>query len=77
MKNKEKKGGKKIFRKILLGIVVLLFVMLIFDICKTEIYARKIPHHFASAKEGKERLLAQIDYYNSLNDYLEKHFDHF
>ncbi len=64
-KNGEKKGGKKIFRKILLGIVVLLFVMLIFDICKTEIYARKIPHHFASAKEGKERLLAQKDYYNS------------
>ena len=65
-KKKGKKGKKKIFRKILLGIVGVLLVLLGFDICKTEIYASKIPHRFASAAEGKEILVAQTDYFDAL-----------
>lgn len=64
---KNKKGKRKIFRKILLVIGILILVTIICDICVTEIYARKIPHHFASAEEGKEILLAETDYYESFN----------
>ena len=31
-----------------------------------EIYAAKIPHWFASAEEGRERLLANTEYYSQL-----------
>lgn len=62
-KTKEKKKHstvKKVFLIILGAILVLLAV----DICITEIDARRIPHHYASAEEGKNLLLAQTDYYD-------------
>ena len=62
---KEKRKKKKIGGKIFLGILCLLLLITICDICITEIYARKLPHHFASAEEGKEILLAETDYYGA------------
>lgn len=43
-----------------------MLIWLISDICITEIYAAKIPHWFASAEEGRERLLANTEYYSQL-----------
>lgn len=60
-----KKGKKGIFGKIMGCILILLLVLLLSDICITEIYARKIPHRFASADEGKNLLLSENDYYGS------------
>ena len=63
---KEKKTKKHIFGKILLVAVGVLLVWLISDICITEIYAARIPHRFASAEEGRERLLSNTDYYSQI-----------
>lgn len=43
-----------------------LLIWLISDICITEIYAARIPHRFATAEEGRERLLANTDYYSQI-----------
>lgn len=58
------KKKKHIFRKILLILAIVIVAGIAVDVCITEITARKIPHHFASAKEGRERLLANTEYYD-------------
>ena len=60
-KNNKKKSG--IVKKIFLVIAALLLVWFTTDLIVTEIYASKIPHHFASAKEGKELMLSNTEYY--------------
>ena len=60
-KNNKKKNG--IVKKIFLVIAALLLVWFTTDLIVTEIYASKIPHHFASAKEGKELMLSNTEYY--------------
>ncbi len=67
MKNKkEKKPGKHIFGKILLAAAGVFLIWLVCDICVTEVYAARIPHRYASAQEGRQRLLANTDYYSQL-----------
>lgn len=69
MKNKDNKGNKKkkgIVKKIFLIILAVLLVWLAADIIVTEIYARKIPHRFASAEEGRELMLSNTEYYSAM-----------
>ncbi len=67
MNNKtEKRKRKHIFGKILLVLIGILLVWLIADICVTEISAAAIPHRFASAEEGRQRLLSNTDYYSQM-----------
>ena len=67
MKSKKgRKTKKHIFGKIILAAIGVLLIWLISDICLTEIYAARIPHRFASAEEGRERLLANTEYYSQL-----------
>ena len=53
------KTSKRIFLIIAVAITMLIVAYVII----TEAYAHKLPHHFASAKEGRELLLANTDYY--------------
>ena len=62
-RNNNKKKNKGIVKKILLGIVAAIMVFLIMDICITEVYSHKIPHHYASAEEGRELMLSNTEYY--------------
>ena len=66
MKSKTKKTGKHIFRKIILAAIGVLLLWLLCDIGITEIYATRIPHRFASAEEGRERLLSNTEYYSQM-----------
>ena len=50
--------------KILLGVLITIVIFTVFDICKTEINAKKIPHRFASVEEGQTLVLANTDYYS-------------
>ena len=70
---KQKKGKVKRILLIILSLLVLTSAVYLGMI---KIISGKIPHHFASAKEGKERLLAQKDYYNSYNYYYYHHFEY-
>ena len=63
---KEKKTKKHIFGKILFVAIGVLLIWLTGDICITEIHAARIPHRFASAEEGRERLLSNTEYYSQL-----------
>ena len=63
----ENKPKKHIVGKVLLAIAGVLLLLLIIDICITEIYAAKIPHRFASAKEGRELVLSNNDYFSQLS----------
>lgn len=64
---KQKTGKRKI---ILLSVLLLIVIVGVFDICITEINAKKIPHRFASVDEGRALLLANTEYYDhySQND---------
>ena len=53
MKDKNNRKKKGIVKKIFLIIAAVLLVWLTTDIVITEIYAGRIPHHYASAKEGQ------------------------
>ena len=61
-----KKGKKSVVKKILLIIAGVILLLIIGDICITEIYASKIPHRFASAEEGKELMLSNTEYYENI-----------
>ena len=63
---KEKRPGKHIFGKIILAAIGALLIWLTGDICITEISAARIPHRFASAEEGRDRLLANTEYYSRM-----------
>lgn len=58
-----KKGNKSVVKKILLIIAGVILLLIIGDICLTEINAGKIPHRFASSKEGRELMLSNTEYY--------------
>ena len=60
---KDKKGN--IVKKVLITIGLVLLTVIVVDICRTKIDSGKIPHRFASAKEGRELLLAHTDYYEN------------
>ena len=67
MKSKrDKKARKHLFGKILLAAIAVLLVWFLSDICITEIYAAKLPHRYASAEEGRARLLANTEYYSQI-----------
>lgn len=65
MKRKTGKG-----KKVFLILFILLLIFGLFDICRTEINAKKIPHSFASVNNGRELLLSNTEYYEkySQND---------
>ena len=65
---KEKVNGKKkgTVGKVLLIILAVIIVCLTAKICITEFYAHKIPHRFASAKEGRELMLSNEEYYANI-----------
>ncbi len=57
------KNKKSILKRVILVLAGIILIGVIYDICVTGIYARKIPHRFASAEEGRALLLANTDYY--------------
>jgi len=61
MKNKK----RNIVKKVLITVGLVLLTVIVVDICRTKIDSGKIPHRFASAKEGRELLLAHTDYYEN------------
>lgn len=56
---------KKNVKKIILIVAIVILSLVAIDFCITEIYAHKIPHHYASAEEGRELLLSHKDYYDN------------
>ena len=58
------KTGKTIVKRIILIAAAVIVVLIACDICMTEINAKKIPHRFASAEEGRELLLSSTEYYD-------------
>ena len=66
MKERNNKKKKGIVKKVFLIIAAILLVWLLTDIIVTEVYAGKIPHHYASAKEGRELLLSNTEYYENV-----------
>ena len=66
MKDKNNRKKKGIVKKIFLIIAAVLLVWLTTDIVITEIYAGRIPHHYASAKEGRELMLSNTEYYENI-----------
>ena len=66
MKERNNKKKKGIVKKIFLIIAAILLVWLLTDIIVTEVYAGKIPHHYASAKEGRELMLSNTEYYENV-----------
>ena len=61
----EKKKSK--FKRFLLILFILILLLLVFDVVSTEIKAKKLPHHFASAEEGRELLLSNTEYYSDFS----------
>ena len=55
---------KNIIKRIILIAAAAIVVLIACDICMTEINAKKIPHRFASAEEGRELLLSSTEYYD-------------
>ena len=66
MKEKNNRKKKGIVKKVFLIIAAILLVWLITDIVITEIYACRIPHRYASAKEGRELMLSNTEYYANI-----------
>ena len=66
MKERNNKKKKGIIKKVFLIIAAILLVWLLTDIIVTEVYAGKIPHHYASAKEGRELMLSNTEYYENV-----------
>ncbi len=65
--NEKKTGSKEKktpVKKILLIIAIAVLVLIALIILIPTINARRIPHHFASAKEGRELFLAKTEYYS-------------
>ena len=58
------KTGKTIVKRIILIAAAAIVVLIAGDILLTEINAKKIPHRFASAEEGRELLLSNTGYYD-------------
>lgn len=58
---------KNKFKRVLLIAFIIILLLLAFDVVSTCIKARKIPHHFASAEEGRELLLANTEYYSDFS----------
>lgn len=57
-------NGKNIIKRIILIAAAVIVVLIAGDIFLTEINAKKIPHRFASAEEGRELLLSSTGYYD-------------
>lgn len=51
--------------KIILIVLAAILLFALGGICITEINAKKLPHHYASAKEGRELLLSHKAYYDN------------
>lgn len=66
MKERNNKKKKGIVKTVFLIIAAILLVWLLTDIIVTEVYAGKIPHHYASAKEGRELMLSNTEYYENV-----------
>lgn len=66
MKERNNRKKKGIVKKVFLIIAAILLVWLLTDIIVTEVYAGKIPHHYASAKEGRELMLSNTEYYENV-----------
>lgn len=66
MKERNNKKKKGIVKKVFLIIAAILLVWLLTDIIVTEVYAGRIPHHYASAKEGRELMLSNTEYYENV-----------
>ena len=58
------KTGKTIVKRIILIAAAVIVVLIAGDILLTEITAKKIPHRFASAEEGRDLLLSNTGYYD-------------
>ena len=56
---------KSVMKRILLIAAVAVLALVAVDLCVTAVYARKIPHRFAAAEEGRELLLANTAYYEN------------
>ena len=56
--------GKIIIKRIILIAAAVIVILIAGDIFLTEINAKKIPHRFASAEEGRELLLSSTGYYD-------------
>lgn len=59
-------GKKKIVKRVLLILLCIVVAWIAVDITLTEIYASKIPHHFASAEEGRKLMLSNTEYYANI-----------
>ena len=59
------KGKKSIFKKVLLVLLIVLVLGFAIDLVITEVYSHKIPHRYASAKEGRELMLSNDEYFNN------------
>lgn len=56
---------KRIVKWIILGVLGVILAVIATVISVNEIYAHKIPHRFASAREGRELLLSNTEYYEN------------
>ena len=52
-------------KKIILSVLIAVLIFAVFDICVTEIRAKKIPHGYASIEEGRALLLVNTEYYEN------------
>ena len=59
------KNKKGVGKRILLIALIVILAAVAADICITETGARRIPHRYASAEEGRELLLANTAYYGN------------
>lgn len=57
------KNKKIVIKKILLIAAIIVLILVAIDLLVMGIYAHKIPHHYASAEEGRELLLSNTEYY--------------
>ena len=56
---------KTVIKRIVIAVPALLVIWMLCSICINRITAARIPHHFASAEEGRTLMLANTGYYGS------------
>ncbi len=65
--NQEEKNIKKQKRrKTLLVLLGLIVIWGLINTCITLIFSGMLPHHFASAQEGREKMLSNTEYYDNM-----------
>lgn len=62
------KKRKKIVWKVILAVLAAALLFVIIKAGLDVIFASRIPHHFASAQEGREQLLSNTEYYNNYSE---------